>query len=363
MTKDIKRKFLKPTMSLIRYARTGDNLSLIDRIQNETMKVDAGQITVILSHKNLDNLAKYHILNRSSSLYFDGSLPKDENHKNQYKYSDFKFSKTVKLVQDGSSWRSADDNGAALSFTLGQVKGANGTASKPLPPYYLAGDDGKPTWFLQQDRWNWKGNEVHSFAHGNKVEWSDEPGVTHEGKVENPNIPGKTPAVAVEESIPAKGHFIYAHQVKAEAEKYLDYLYIQNGGLAFKVNEESHSFAAAMEKIPPFYVDVVTRNKTRDLNDVQVLTDYSTFIHQSENPDGVKNCGTFNPLFTDAVLKYGEEMRELHNGVFNPQAYDSNHVLVDMSMMTDVVQNSKPNTAIATEPYRRNAGGTVDGGQ
>lgn len=79
--------------------------------------------------------------------------------------------------------------------------------------------------------------------------------------------------------MPERRNFIYAHKVKEKAEKYLDYLYIKNGGLAFKVNEESHSFADAMTKIPPFYVDIVTRNKMADLNDVQVLTDYSTFIH------------------------------------------------------------------------------------
>ena len=111
-------------------------------------------------------------------------------------------------------------------------------------------------------------------------------------------------------SIPRKGNFTYAHKVKEKAEKYLDYLYISNGGLAFKVNEESHSFADAMSKIPPYYVDVVTRNKMADLNDVQVLADYSTFIHQSENPEKVKECGSFNPLPVDVVLHYGDELRE-----------------------------------------------------
>ena len=44
-------------------------------------------------------------------------------------------------------------------------------------------------------------------------------------------------------------------------------------------------------------------------------------------------------MFTEAVLKYGEELRELHTGVFNPQAYDDDQILVDMGMMTGVVQN------------------------
>ena len=52
---------------------------------------------VILSHKNLDNIAKYHVLNRKSSLYFDGSLPK--NGKNEFKYSDFKSTITKELVE------------------------------------------------------------------------------------------------------------------------------------------------------------------------------------------------------------------------------------------------------------------------
>lgn len=94
----------------------------------------------------------------------------------------------------------------------------------------------------------------------------------------------------------------------------MDYLYISNGGLSFKVSEESQSFADAMSKIPPFYVDVVTRNKLRDLNDIQVLKEYSTFIHQSENPEDVKNCRNFNPLFTDVVLNYGIKQKELYTG-------------------------------------------------
>lgn len=60
------------------------------------------------------------------------------------------------------------------------------------------------------------------------------------------------------------------------------------------------------------------------------------------------------------MLKYGEEMRELHTGVFNPQAYDDDQILVDMGMMTGVVQNNQPNTVITTEPYRRNASGNVE---
>ena len=113
--------------------------------------------------------------------------------------------------------------------------------------------------------------------------------------------------------IPGRGSFVRAYRAKEVAQKYLDYLYIENGGLSFKVSEESESFADAMTKVPPFYVDEVTRNKLVDLNDVQTLRDYSTFIHQSENPDKVKGCSSFNPLFVDAVLKYGLEQKEIYN--------------------------------------------------
>ncbi len=98
--------------------------------------------------------------------------------------------------------------------------------------------------------------------------------------------------------------------MKARAEKYTDYLYINRGDLAFKVSEESYSYADQLSKIPPFHIDDVIRNKMADLNDVQVLNESSTFIHQSENPDDVKACKNFNPLVVDAVLKYGLEQRE-----------------------------------------------------
>ena len=68
--------------------------------------------------------------------------------------------------------------------------------------------------------------------------------------------------------IPTKGNFKWAHLVKSKPEKYLDYLYVNRGTLAFKISEESESFAEAMSMIPPFYVDEVTKNKLNDLNDV-----------------------------------------------------------------------------------------------
>ena len=69
-----------------------------------------------------------------------------------------------------------------------------------------------------------------------------------------------------------------------------------------------------MSRIPPFYVDEATKNKLADLNDVQILKDYSTFIHQSEDPALVKGCHTFNPLNIDAVLKFGVKRTSNENG-------------------------------------------------
>ena len=68
-----------------------------------------------------------------------------------------------------------------------------------------------------------------------------------------------------------------------------------------------------MSRIPPFYVDEATKNKLADLNDVQILKDYSTFIHQSEDGDAVKDCSALNPLHVNAVLKYGVEQKEISN--------------------------------------------------
>ena len=68
---------------------TRNSTDLIDRIHNETNVIEEGQITIVLSHRNLDNIAKYHILNTSSNLYYNGSLPKDGTER--FKFSDFKF--------------------------------------------------------------------------------------------------------------------------------------------------------------------------------------------------------------------------------------------------------------------------------
>ena len=90
------RKFLRPYVKFIKETR--NSTDLIDRIHNETNVIEEGQITIVLSHRNLDNIAKYHILNTSSNLYYNGSLPK--NGENQLKFSDFKFSRTLTLEDD-----------------------------------------------------------------------------------------------------------------------------------------------------------------------------------------------------------------------------------------------------------------------
>lgn len=136
--------------------------------------------------------------------------------------------------------------------------------------------------------------------------------------------------------IPDKGNWKMAHKVKAKAEKYIDYLYVKNGGLSFKISEESESFADAMSKIPPFHIDEVMRNKLEDLNDVKVMKEYSTFIHQSEKPQRVNDCQNFNPMLADVMLNYGLEQVELGN-----------------------VHESDPKV-ICTEGHRKNSDGTAE---
>ena len=112
----VTRKFLHPKVKFIKKER--NSTDLIDRIHNETNVVEKGQLTIVLSHRNMDNIAKYHILNTSSNLYYNGSLPK--NGENQFKFSDFKFSRTVHLEQTDDGWKSieTDINGnPILEFT------------------------------------------------------------------------------------------------------------------------------------------------------------------------------------------------------------------------------------------------------
>lgn len=96
--KTILRKWLKPTVRFKKYVSDPKKKkTLVDMIQESTKDIQQGQVTVMFSHKNFDNIAKYHILNRTSNLYFDGSLTK--NKKNQFKYSDFKFERTVHVEE------------------------------------------------------------------------------------------------------------------------------------------------------------------------------------------------------------------------------------------------------------------------
>lgn len=97
-TRTVTRKFLRPYVKFVKNERIpeeGEPLGLMDRLHNETHTIAEGQFTIILSHKNLDNIAKYHILNTSSNLYYNGSLSKDGT--GRFKFSDFKFKKTSKL--------------------------------------------------------------------------------------------------------------------------------------------------------------------------------------------------------------------------------------------------------------------------
>lgn len=120
-------------------------------MNDSTTSISAGQVKVVISHKNLDNIAKYHILNRSSNLYFYGSLPK--NGKNQFKFSDFKYDRVLKLKpkgKSGSKWRSeemcSDGKTPLIEFVNDDVLSAN---DNDLPPYYIVDKEGKK-WFLEQ---------------------------------------------------------------------------------------------------------------------------------------------------------------------------------------------------------------------
>lgn len=155
-------KVLKPTLRLTKFTtdKPYDELTLTDRVQLQANSIPDGKIVVIFSHKNLDNIAKYHLLNRTSNLYFGGSLPKswedpykywtpngnydpyvmrndtlkdDEyepsptNSGNKFKYSDFKYDTIVDLIQDGEThWKSIqlDELGNPLfEFNLDEVVG------------------------------------------------------------------------------------------------------------------------------------------------------------------------------------------------------------------------------------------------
>lgn len=89
------------------------------------------------------------------------------------------------------------------------------------------------------------------------------------------------PEDTVKYDVYGKGDYVWAHRLNktVRPQRYLDYLYVKNGALSFKISEESESFADVLGKTPPHYIDVQLRNKLADLNDIQILHDYSTFIH------------------------------------------------------------------------------------
>ena len=380
-TVSVKERLIKPTLKIRKFQVDQSSLeepSLEDKVQLQVNKVDSGAITIIFSRKDPDDIARYHILNRFSSLYYNGSLPKsymighsaiDSNETtldpywmndpyswewgnnnppeyishNRFKFSDFKVKRTLTLVEyirklaDGKTvraWKSSEKDESEnpiLDFTIDEVRSSNieetGVTETNVPPYYIEGEDGKPRWFLEQDRL--KPTNPHQKL--KNVKWKNElnepPQIVCEGEDNDcicSNQSGSDYKIVCEDDrdnanetievgryFPSKGHFIFAHEVKEKAEKYLDYLYVRNKGLAFKVNEESQSFAEAMDMLPPYYIDEKLKNKIKDLNDIQILKDHSTFIHQSENPEDVRGCSSFNPLYVNALLKHGlEEMSD-----------------------------------------------------
>ena len=131
---------------------------MVDRLHNEQKTIPSGSIRVILSHKNMDNLAKYHILNTSSNLYFNGSLPK--NGLNQFKYSDFKSDTTLHIEWNPSTgkWQSTEKNETTaepiLQFSQGDINPDQPPELPKVPPYYVKvmntlGEVEK--WYLEQD--------------------------------------------------------------------------------------------------------------------------------------------------------------------------------------------------------------------
>ena len=309
-----------------------ENGGLVDRISSECHVIPEGSVMVVFSRKNLDNIAKYHILNRISDLYFDGSLPK--NGKNQYKFSDFKYETARKMTfhveyvveiadetghgyfkgdseeieitsdfrqsthfntkQSASDYASEiseqgydkdamevvdvivsdqlDENGIpVLQFMDNQMGSGVSEDGNGIPPWYVVDREGNPEWFFRLERRSWMDESQWKTIEKGDQKLSDDEAITL--KVMNSS------SYPVSRNMDFLSGPVVAYKVKSRPEKYLDYLYIANGGLSFKVSEESQSFADAMSRIPPFYIDEVMKNKLRDMNDVQILKEYSTFIH------------------------------------------------------------------------------------
>lgn len=322
--KMVKVRKLRPTIRFEKYIKTGQNLSLTDKINNATYIVPKGEVMVVLSHKNVDNLAKYHILSRYSNLFFYGSLPDNEN---QIQHEEFVTDRTVKLqkyLNDENLYASTthdEDDIPYLDFNVSEVysKDAGGNHIQPAttPPYFVKDANGRE-WVLQQGR-NYPDNGYETLEEGIEDNgmpdhvWSDQnPYVEESG--ERSMLPRRRvnpSGAAPKYKKPGPGDFTWAHRVTtSRPQSYLDYLYIKNGALSFKVSEESDSFADAISKIPPYYIDEQLRNKLQDLNDLQLLQEYSTFIHQSEEPDKVRECNAFNPLQINAIVNYGLKGRD-----------------------------------------------------
>ena len=314
VTPEYRTAIRKKLVPILRFKKSSETVDgLLSRVQHEHGVIEPGQVTVVFSHKNIENIAKYHILNKYSNLYFNGSLPKESQNSNKFKYSDFKYESSVHLRHDATNnrWESVEvgSNGQPiLTFNDGDVHGQMQDGRK-CPPYYITGDNGvDPLWFLEQVEMVSQSDHVIAKDdvghHGNNVPCVD-------GCKPSDDCHASFQENDVTYSVPKEGDFVYAHKVRLFPTKYTDYLYVDRGALSFKISEESESFADAWKIIPPFHIDEVLKNKMNDLNDAQLLKEYSTFIHQSEKPQRVKDCSNFNPLVTNAILNYGLEQKEM----------------------------------------------------
>lgn len=70
-------KKLKPILRFKKRKNASNPSNLTQKVHDSTMVIPEGEVMVVISHKNMDNIAKYHIMNASSNLYFGGSLPKN----------------------------------------------------------------------------------------------------------------------------------------------------------------------------------------------------------------------------------------------------------------------------------------------
>lgn len=160
------KAMIHPMVRFVRQEAPSEGDGLATRISARSRTIPAGQVVVMLSHRDIDTLGKYHMLNRFSNLYLMGSLPDGGN---QFMGDDFVSSESLELEQvDGTHWRSTD---GSLEFSSSDVKGSavtvdegDGWTSSPRtmynrPPWYLE-VDGK-VWYLEQDP-NWVKEQMDS---------------------------------------------------------------------------------------------------------------------------------------------------------------------------------------------------------